>query len=68
MSAVYSLHIDNKCKWLNTDDKVFLARVIHMYGKHLLLTLSEKFPLTPIICQTVRPLLDIHNKRDDTLL
>lgn len=68
MSAVHSLHIDNGMPWMNTDDKIFLARVIHGFGKQLPFKLTEKFPLTPKVCATIKPQLDIEHNRDDTLI
>ena len=68
MSAVHSLHIDNCMPWLNTDDKIFLARVIHGFGKHLSFRLTEKFHLTLKVCAAIKPQLDIKHNINDTLI
>ena len=68
MSAVHSLHIDNRMPWMNTDDKTFLARVIHGFGKQLPFRLTEKFPLTSKVCAAIKPQLDIKHNRDDALI
>lgn len=36
--------------------------------KHLPFKLTEKFPLTPRVCQIIKPGLDIRGNRDDAML